>query len=75
MESTRVIDDKCRDVDQSVSMRPFHFGKLSVWVNCDAIAEPACRQAGKEQKDKHFALLSAGCASQQTMIAVMLLAP
>jgi hypothetical protein len=31
-------------------VRPFHFGKLSVGVKCGAIAEPACRQAGKEQK-------------------------
>jgi hypothetical protein len=26
-------------------VRPFHFGKLSVWVNCDAIAE-------EEQEDE-----------------------
>jgi hypothetical protein len=36
----------------------------------EAIVEPACRQTGKEQKDEHFALLSAGCASQGTLIRI-----
>jgi hypothetical protein len=39
--------------------------------NCHAIERGTILLLNKEQKDGHFALLSAGCASQRTLITCL----
>jgi hypothetical protein len=45
------------------SVRPFRVGKLSVWVIPIVIGSEQLFK--DEENDEHFALLSAGCASQE----------